>query len=257
MPTKSDRCIVVERGKYVGQIQVTEVVNSVPRYVAGGLTTVADVLDVVATAMGSGSRVDVVCDGKTEEQFHPRFVGSLAKSVREMFAETLYTVSPSDVPEGVCVYAMARDLRKRVPVCMATIKLPVKRKTAKAMEAAKPDWPLPKELQEHQDDVMRRARGAAAVLCPYSPAAVVLDLSTAHMDGPNPRFSHHPRYKTEVGYILPVMGGCGHAELFDATDGAVPCWLKEVYQYALQVGALFINFDKDGEKYNFLPIYNW
>jgi hypothetical protein len=71
----------------------------------------------------------------------------------------------------------------------------------------------------------------------------MLDLSTAHMPGPNPDWGGARAESHAFGWIL---------FLSDRDDEAhLPCpeWLKPIVLYALDNDCILVNFDQDGDIY--------
>ena len=76
----------------------------------------------------------------------------------------------------------------------------------------------------------------------------MLDLSTAHLPGPNPDFGKLRNTETEYGFVVFVSP--------DADKDEVPEWLEPIHADAVKHRAMLINFDNDAGIYNF-KLYDW
>jgi hypothetical protein len=81
----------------------------------------------------------------------------------------------------------------------------------------------------------------------------VLDLSTAHVHRGFPEWGDVRIAEHEEGWILFVNGDIDPAD----PDYGIPEWLQPAYQKALDHGCSLINFDKDGDRDDTLPTWEW
>ena len=82
---------------------------------------------------------------------------------------------------------------------------------------------------------------------------VVLDLSTAHMPGPEPEWGSLRVAVHEYGAVVFVHGS---GEEWTDTEGE-PKWIRPAMALARKHDCLLVNFDRDGEVCEDLPTWEW
>lgn len=84
----------------------------------------------------------------------------------------------------------------------------------------------------------------------------VLEISTAHMPGPNPCFGELSFAESDYGYLVWVMypgpddGGKLHSD-------STPEWMMEIMKIAVKEKCTIISFDRDADEIDGLKSYRW
>lgn len=76
-----------------------------------------------------------------------------------------------------------------------------------------------------------------------------LELSTAHMPGPDHQFGPLRSSPTEYGFVVWMMESVDIDEL--------PLWFVQIYSFASLNDCSLIEFDRDNDTVDLLPQYDW